>query len=85
MSRCFIDSNIIVYANDTRDEEKQSKALEIISEHLKSGTGVLSTQVLQKFAHVALNKLHQRQDVVLRQLVLLEDYSTKSRFDQTSC
>jgi len=73
MSRCFIDTNIIVYANDARDQEKQTRALEIIAEHMKSGTGVISTQVLQEYAHVALNKLLQRQDVILRQLVLLEE------------
>ncbi len=73
MSRFFIDTNIIVYANDARDEQKQIRALEVVAEHMKAGTGVISTQVLQEYAHVALNKLHQRQDVVLRQLVLLEE------------
>jgi len=73
MNQYFIDTNIIVYANDARDKEKQSKALQVIAEHMKSGTGVISTQVLQEYAHVALNKLHQRQDVILRQLVLLEE------------
>jgi len=73
MTQCFIDTNIIVYANDVRDEDKQARALEVITGYLKSGTGVISTQVLQEYAHVALTKLHQRQDVILRQLVLLEE------------
>lgn len=73
MSRIFIDTNIIIYANDARDTEKQAIALEIVTEHMKLGTGVISTQVLQEYAHVALNKLRQRQDVILRQLVLLEE------------
>jgi len=73
MTRYFIDTNIIVYANDVRDKEKQSMALETVAGHMKSGTGVISTQVLQEYAHVALNKLKQRQDVILRQLVLLEE------------
>ncbi|RLJ21401.1 PIN domain nuclease [bacterium endosymbiont of Escarpia laminata] len=72
MSKQFLDTNIIVYANDSRDVEKQKRSLEIVAEHMRSGTGVISTQVLQEYAHVALNKLHQRQDVILRQLVLLE-------------
>jgi len=72
MNKTFIDTNIIIYANDACDEEKQKKALNIVAKHMRSGTGVISTQVLQEYAHVALNKLHQRQDVVLRQLVLLE-------------
>ncbi len=72
MSKTFIDTNIIIYANDARDKSKQKIALNIVAEHMRFGTGVISTQVLQEYAHVALNKLHQRQDVVLRQLVLLE-------------
>ena len=72
MSKKFLDTNIIVYANDARNEGKQKRSLEIVAENMRSGTGVISTQVLQEYAHVALNKLHQRQDVILRQLVLLE-------------
>ena len=71
--KCFIDTNIIIYANDARDEEKQAVAISQMAELMKSGVGVISTQVLQEYAHVALNKLNQRQDVVLRQLVLLEE------------
>jgi len=74
MNKYFIDTNIIVYANDARDGGKQKRAMDIVAQHMKSGTGVISTQVLQEYAHVALNKLHQRQDVVLRQLVLLEGF-----------
>lgn len=72
MNKTFIDTNIIIYANDARDEEKQKKALDIVAKHMRLRTGVISTQVLQEYAHVALNKLHQRQDVILRQLFLLE-------------
>lgn len=72
MNKTFIDTNVIIYANDARDENKQKRALTLIAEHMRLGTGVISTQVLQEYAHVALNKLHQRQDVILRQLVLLE-------------
>jgi len=73
MNQYFLDTNVIVYANDGRDKEKQAKAMKLVAGHMKSGTGVISTQVLQEYAHVALNKLHQRQDVILRQLVLLEE------------
>jgi len=73
MNKTFIDTNVIIYANDTSDEEKQERALAVVAELMRLGTGVISTQVLQEYAHVALNKLHQRQDVILRQLVLLEE------------
>jgi predicted nucleic acid-binding protein len=68
----FFDSNIVVYANDGRDVAKQKRALTLIGDAIRSGNGVVSTQVLQEYANVALNKLGQRQDVVLRQLALLE-------------
>lgn len=74
MKKSFIDSNLIVYANDRRDPEKQDKALVLIKELMISGTGVISTQVLQEYANVALNKLNQSHDVVLRQLSLLESF-----------
>lgn len=73
MTKAFIDTNVLIYANDARDEIKQKRALDIVAEHMRLGTGVISTQVLQEYAHVALYKLHQRQDVILRQLVLMEE------------
>lgn len=68
----FIDSNVVVYANDGRDLAKQKRALALLGDAFRSGNGVVSTQVLQEYANVALGKLGQRQDVVLRQLALLE-------------
>lgn len=70
----FLDTNVIVYANDSREEAKQSLALGLISEHLLAGTGVLSGQVLQEYASVAVTKLHQHVAVVTHQLHLLETF-----------
>ncbi len=72
MNKYFIDTNIVIYANDARDLEKQKIALDTIAKYMRLETGVISTQVLQEYAQVALNKLHQRSDIILRQLVLLE-------------
>ncbi len=41
MIRCFIDSNIVVYANDTRAGLKQDKAIETISVCMTVGNGVV--------------------------------------------
>lgn len=67
----FIDTNILVYANDRRDPSKQARALQVISEAILSGTGVISIQVLQEYANTALNKLKQERMIVLNQLALL--------------
>ena len=72
MAKYFIDTNILIYANDKKDRSKQTRAARLIADLMKSGRGVLSTQVLQEYAHVALNKLGQTEEVVLRQIHLLE-------------
>lgn len=73
MKSGFIDSNLIVYANDRREPEKQSRALELVQAMMMKGCGVISTQVLQEYANVALTKLDQESSVILRQLRLLEN------------
>jgi predicted nucleic acid-binding protein len=72
MTKVFLDTSLIVYANDERDPAKQATARECVARAMRERTGVISTQVLQEYAVVALGKLHQPSDVVLRQLLLLE-------------
>ena len=74
MQKIFIDTNIIVYANDKRDKQKQLKAIGIIKDLMQKKLGTISTQVLQEYAFVALEKLNQTHNVVLRQLKLLETF-----------
>ena len=72
MSKVFIDTNVVVYANDARDPVRQQRAVEVVSETIRSGSGVVSTQVLQEYAAVAAGKLGQGLDAILRQLHALE-------------
>ena len=72
MNKIFIDTNIIIYANDKRDKIKQDKAIKVVTELMKKEMGVISTQVLQEYAYIAINKLKQSHDVVIRQIRLLE-------------
>ena len=72
MNKVFLDTNLIVYANDSRDGRKQARALDLITTAMREGTGVISTQVMQEYAVVAGGKLHQDADTILRQLLLLE-------------
>lgn len=74
--KIFVDTNIIVYANDARDPGKQTKARKVVAELMRSGRGVISTQVLQEYASAAISKLGQAEEVVLRQLRLLETLET---------
>ena len=64
----FIDSNILVYAEASDELTKRYMALTLLR-HLKlSGKGVISTQVLQEFANVALNKMRLDANHVRMQL-----------------
>jgi predicted nucleic acid-binding protein len=72
MKSCFIDSNIVVYANDARETAKQNQAIGVITACMKGKNGVVSIQVLQEYANIALKKLQQASPIVLRQLKLLE-------------
>ena len=53
----FIDTNIIVYAYDNHFPDKQQRAREIIISAVRSGNGVLSTQVLGEFFTVVTRKI----------------------------
>ena len=54
VTKVFLDTNILVYAIDQRDPTKHEQAIEAVKRHIRDGTGVISTQVLQEFASVAL-------------------------------
>jgi len=70
--KSFLDTNLIVYANDARDPAKQARAIAVVTQAMRDGTGVISTQVMQEYAVVAASKLRQDPDTILRQLLLLE-------------
>jgi predicted nucleic acid-binding protein len=46
--RAFVDTNILVYAHDSATGHKHLKANQLVRQLWKSGTAVLSTQVLQE-------------------------------------
>lgn len=56
-TRTFIDTNIQVYAHDGRDPAKRDRSQELIGSLAASGTGVISTQVMQEFFSIATRRL----------------------------
>ncbi len=58
MSRTFLDTNILVYADDGSNLAKQRKALNLLKEHRTQRTGVVSLQVLQEYFVAVTRKLH---------------------------
>lgn len=53
----FVDTNILIYAHDTHEPDKQEIAGRILRELWDSDRGLVSTQVLQEFYAVATKKL----------------------------
>lgn len=56
-ARSFLDTNILVYTDDSDSPEKQQRALDIYTDCRQRRRGVLSTQVLQEYFVTATRKL----------------------------
>jgi predicted nucleic acid-binding protein len=54
--RTFVDTNVLLYAHDASETEKQPIARELLEELWADRSGVVSTQVLQEFYVVATRK-----------------------------
>lgn len=55
--RTFLDTNVLVYAEDPIDPAKKNRAIQLIVEHRRHRTGVVSIQVLQEFFVALTGKL----------------------------
>ncbi len=71
MARAFFDTNILIYADDLGAGSKRERAITVLDEHIRAGSAVLSTQVLQEFYVVATRKLGIPPELARRKLALL--------------
>ena len=53
----MLDTNVLVYAHDRSEPEKQQRALEVLERVQSVGSGALTTQVLAEFFSTAIRKL----------------------------
>ncbi len=72
--RSFIDTNVLVYAEASDAPDKQQAALALLKQLYETGTGVLSTQVLQEYCNVAIKKLKLPAAHIRAQLDLYEQF-----------
>lgn len=56
-SRTFLDSNVLLYCDDSANPAKQVRALKLVLDHQRQKTGVVSLQVLQEYFVNATRKL----------------------------
>ena len=77
-ARGFLDTNVLVYAHEARDETKRATARDLILRLIRDRRGVGSVQVLQESFAAATRKLHRPSDVAK------EHVSTYARLDVVS-
>jgi predicted nucleic acid-binding protein len=73
-ARSFFDTNVLVYADDKAVPAKQRRALDLVAEHRRAGTGVLSLQVLQEYFVTVTRKLHVDPSIARRKVELLAEF-----------
>jgi predicted nucleic acid-binding protein len=71
--RHFLDTNVLLYADDLDAGEKRDRARTILRESLASGEGVVSTQVLQEFFSISTGKLGVDPAVARRKVELVAE------------
>jgi predicted nucleic acid-binding protein len=73
-ARSFFDTNVLIYTDDRAAPAKQRRALELVAEHRRAGTGVISLQVLQEYFVTVTRKLHVEAQVARRKVELLAEF-----------
>ena len=73
-ARSFFDTNVLVYADDKAAPAKQGRALDLVAEHRRAGTGVVSLQVLQEYFVTVTRKLHVDARIARRKVELLAEF-----------
>jgi predicted nucleic acid-binding protein len=69
--RVFIDTNVLLYADDLDAGDKRETAQSLLHQAYVDGDGVLSTQVLQEFFVASTRKLGVPAEIARRKVELL--------------
>jgi len=79
--RIFVDTNVLVYAYDRSEPQKQQQALRVLDRLATTGAGVISTQVLSEFfvavtrkiaAPLSIDEAHERVKNYLQSWTILD-------------
>jgi predicted nucleic acid-binding protein len=73
-ARSFFDTNVLVYADDKASPAKRRRALDLVTEHRRAGTGVVSLQVLQEYFVTVTQKLRVDPRIARRKVELLAEF-----------
>ncbi len=67
---CFIDTNVMLYLNDSRDQQKQATARAWISALAEHDLIVISPQVMNEFAYNVLRKFPEVTQAQLQRFLM---------------
>ena len=67
----FFDTNILVYADDASTPDKQARAIQLITDHKRSDSLIISLQVLQEYFVTVTRKLAVDAERAQRKVQLL--------------
>jgi len=70
-ARSFFDTNVLVCADDGNHRAKQLRAVDLLNEHRREGSGVVSLQVLQEYFVIVTRKLKLDAATARRKVELL--------------
>jgi predicted nucleic acid-binding protein len=70
-SRVFLDTTVLVYADDADAGDKNRTAQDILAEAMSNRTGVISNQVLQEYFITATRRLGVAPETARRKIELL--------------
>jgi predicted nucleic acid-binding protein len=73
-ARSFFHTNVLVYGDDKAAPAKQRRALDLVAEHRRARTGVVSLQVLQEYFVTVARKLHVDARIARRRVELLAEF-----------
>jgi predicted nucleic acid-binding protein len=73
-ARSFFDTNVLIYTDDKAAPAKQRRALDLVAEHRRAGTGVVSLQVLQEYFVTITRKLRVDPRIARRKVELLAEF-----------
>ena len=67
----FFDTNLFVYSDDVASPIKQARAIQLITEHQRAGSLVISLQVMQEYFAAATRKLGVDPELAQQKIQLL--------------
>ncbi len=73
-ARSFFDTNVLIYTDDRSAPAKRRRALDLVADHRRERTGVVSLQVLQEYFVTVTRKLHVDAAIARRKVELLAEF-----------